>query len=153
MILEKSLFDIADFLETYLAAQIAIVNSAVMDSVTIKMPADIKPAAFDIYTDGMRFPRINIIHDPGVTIEELDLGADEFRETIKILIGDKALKTENVSLKCYRLGDAVRAAFINDTTANGAVEFINVTGFKPYLPLNGIGVMEITCSIQRQVAR
>ncbi len=150
--IEKSLFDIRDYLKDgALATEIAAVNQEATDGVTVKEPLDYMLDKFDVM-EGPRYPRMNLVVTEQM-VEELAIGYDEFQEKLVIVIGDKAAKGENALLRCKRIAEAVRRAFLRDTTAGDAVEFITVTGIKSYPPFNDLAICEITCSIKRQVTR
>jgi len=149
--IEKSLFDVRDYLSAGMAAQIAVVNAQVTDGITAKAPLDYVLDKFDV-TAGPRYPRANLYISEQL-IEEQAIGYDEFQEKLLVIIGEKTDKGENALLKCKRIAEAVRLLILADHTAGGAVEEINMTGIKSYPPMNDIAICEITCSIKRQVAR
>lgn len=150
--IEKSLFDVRDFLEDgALATQIAAVNQEATDGITVKEPLDYVIDKFDV-TTGPRYPRANLYIAERL-IEELAIGWDEFDEKLMIIVGEKTDKGENALLKCTRIAEAIRRAILKDATAGDAVEEIRVTGIKSYPPFNDLAICEITCSIKRQVTR
>lgn len=152
--IEKSLFDVRDFLKSSLPAIIDTLNAEIQDGILIRVPKFYEVDKLNIY-ESLGYPAINLFLGD-IDIEALTLGkggVDEFNEELSIIVADKALNDENIMLKCRRLAEAIRILFNKDSTANNAVEYIRVSKIKFYLPVEGIAVCEIICKIKRAVYR